>query len=45
MLTMLMCSILLLLVVGWVLYVNANDRKTFEKELREYLEDRPEDRP
>lgn len=27
------CSILVLAVIGWVLRVNANDRRLFEKEL------------
>ncbi|WP_267872583.1 hypothetical protein [Massilia sp. BSC265] len=37
------CSILLLAVIGWVLRVNANDRKTFEKELDDASEDDPDD--
>ena len=38
-------SILALLALGWVLYTNSNDRKTFEKELEEDLADDTEDRP
>ena len=39
--TILICSILALVLVGWVLYTNANDRKTFEKQLEEDLADDP----
>ena len=35
--TILICSILVLLLLGWVLHTNSNDRKTFEKELEEAL--------
>lgn len=40
--TIFLCSILALLLVGWVLYTNANDRKTFEKQLEEDLADDPD---
>lgn len=36
------CSILVLAVIGWVLHVNAKDRKRFEKELDEAAEDDPD---
>lgn len=39
MITALMCSILMLAVIGWVLYVNSVDRRSFEKELVEELAD------
>lgn len=32
-------SILALAAIGWVLYVNARDRRTFEKELDEAAEE------
>lgn len=32
------CSILALAVIGWVLYVNAKDRRSFEKELAEDID-------
>lgn len=35
MLAMLMCSILTLLALGWMLRVNAKDRRILEKELEE----------
>ncbi|MFC5461474.1 hypothetical protein [Massilia niabensis] len=41
--TILICSILALLLLGWVLYINSNDRKTFEKELEEDLADDSDD--
>ena len=34
-----LCALLALVLVGWVLYTNANDRKTFEKQLEEDLAD------
>jgi hypothetical protein len=34
MLAMLMCFLITLLALGWVLHVNANDRKRLEKELQ-----------
>lgn len=37
------CSILVLAAIGWVLRVNANDRKNFEKELDDTLADDLED--
>lgn len=39
-----MLSILVLFALGWVLYTNSNDCKTFEKELEEDLADKPEGR-
>lgn len=30
-----MCSILALLAIGWVLRTNSNDRKAFERELKD----------
>ena len=33
MMTAIICSILALAVIGWVIRVNAEDRKLFEKEL------------
>lgn len=39
-----MCSILAVVIVGWVLLTNAKDRKTFEKELEEDLADDCDDR-
>jgi len=32
-------SILAVLGLGWVLYVNANDRRKFERQLEQYLAD------
>ena len=43
MITIVMCSILACLLVGWVLHTNANDRKTFEKQLEEDLADDPDE--
>ena len=37
------CSILVLAVIGWVLRVNADDRKSFEKELDDAFADDPQD--
>lgn len=37
MIAVIICSILAVLIAGWVLYTNSNDRKTFEKELQEEL--------
>ena len=45
MITMMMCSILTLLALGWVLCINSNDRKMFERELEEDLNDAPGDFP
>lgn len=46
MLTMLLCSILALVALGWVLGTNARDRKVFEKELEADLaDDDSPDRP
>lgn len=42
MLSVMMCSILVLAAIGWVLRTNANDRKIFEKELEEDLADDPD---
>ncbi len=36
---MLLCLLLTLLVIAWVLYINSNDRRRFEKELVEDLAD------
>jgi len=43
--TILMFSFLALLLVAWVLHINANDRKQFEKELEENLQGEPDGRP
>lgn len=43
MITMIMCSILTLLVLGWVLCTNSNDRKMFERELDEDLKEASDD--
>ena len=45
MITMMMCSILTLLALGWVLCINSNDRKIFERELEEDLKDASGDYP
>ena len=37
-----LCSILVLAAIGWVLRVNANDRKSFEKELDDAFADDPD---
>jgi Flp pilus assembly protein TadB len=42
--TILMFSLLALLLIAWVLHINANDRKQFEKELEEELAGDSEDR-
>jgi hypothetical protein len=39
-----MFAFLALLLVAWVLYINANDRKKFERELEEELSADPEGR-
>lgn len=39
MIAMLLCSVILLLVMGWVLRINSIDRKIFERELVEDLAD------
>lgn len=39
MMSAIICSILALAAIGWVLHVNANDRKAFEKELEEEFAD------
>lgn len=39
MMSAIICSILVLAAIGWVLRVNANDRKVFEKELDDAFED------
>ena len=44
MMTMILFSFLALLLVAWVLHVNASDRKTFERELEAELSGDPEDR-
>lgn len=43
MMIILMCSLIALLLLGWVLLTNAKDRKTFEKELEEDLADDRDD--
>ena len=40
----LMCSFLAVVLVGWVLFTNARDRKSFEKELEEDIADDRDDR-
>jgi len=45
MMTVMTCSLLVLLVLGWVLCTNANDREVFDRELEEHLEDRSDDGP
>ena len=44
MMIILMCSLLAVVLVGWVLFTNARDRKTFEKELEQELENDRDDR-
>lgn len=44
MMIILMCSLLAVVLVGWVLFINARDRKTFEKELEQELENDRDDR-
>lgn len=44
MMTMILFSFLALLLLAWVLHINANDRKTFERELDEELSGDPEGR-
>jgi hypothetical protein len=41
MMTTILASILALLAIGWVLRINAKDRKRFEKELGTGLADEP----
>lgn len=45
MIAMLVCSTLMLSALGWVLYVNSVDRKIFEKELAEDLQDDSDSQP
>lgn len=40
MMSAIICSILVLAVIGWVLRVNARDRKNFEKDLDHALDER-----
>lgn len=40
---LIMCSVVILLGLGWMLRVNANDLKTFERELDEDLKGDLED--
>ena len=32
-------SVLAVLGLGWILYINANDRRKFERQLKQYLAD------
>lgn len=40
MITLMICLILTILVLGWVLYTNARDREIFEQELEDEFPDR-----
>lgn len=40
--TAIICSILALAAIGWVIRVNAHDRKVFEKELDEAFRNDPD---
>jgi hypothetical protein len=43
MMIILICSLLAVLLLGWVLFTNRKDRKTFERELEKEFPDEPDD--